>query len=293
MEQTVGSIIIVGGTRGIGLAVAERFMRKGFEAGIVARTKNQVESAVKALRSYGRVEGYTADISNYEDARRIVESHIAGSGAIDVIVNAAALQGPIGYLWENEPAAWLKTININLVGSFNICRAALPYMLKADHGVVLLFSGGGAAYARSCFSAYGSSKTGVLRLVETVHEEISEARKLRTCDRKNLSTNERGVRIYAIAPGAVRTNMTDEVLEHGEKAGSKALEEAVKIKEEGGEPPEKAAELCFFLATRRPFCLSGKLIHVNEPYREYVDRLEEKTQGTVATDYGLLRRRPF
>jgi len=139
-----------------------------------------------------------------------------------------------------------------------------------------IFSGGGAAYARPNFSAYGASKTGVLRLVETSYEELRCA-----CSE--------GIKIYAIAPGAVRTRMTEEVLACQEAAGQRAYAEAAQTNAEGGTPPEKVAELCLYLAEQRPECLSGRLIHVNEPYKEYVIHFE----GKDMRDSGLLRRQPY
>jgi len=98
-----------------------------------------------------------------------------------------------------------------------------------------------------------------------------------------------GINIYAIAPGAVKTRMTEEVLACQEAAGERAYAEAVQTDAEGGTPPEKAAELCLYLAEQRAVCLSGCLIHVNDPYKEYVIHFEGKDPG----DAGMLRRQPY
>lgn len=87
------------------------------------------------------------------------------------------------------------------------------------------------------------------------------------------------MRVYAVAPGAVKAIMTEEELAQRVKAGEKAYKEAMKSAQEGDTSPEKAAELCLFLAMERPACLSGRLIHANEPYREYVARFEGKEMG--------------
>ena len=273
------SVLIFGGARGIGKAVARAFVSKGFCVTVAARTWEQVEETVRELFVKGEALGCWADVSVYREVEGAVESHLSRFEGLDVVVNAAAIQGPIGPLWENDPEDWARNISINLIGSFNICHAVIPAMKKARDGVIILFSGGGAAYARPSFSAYGCSKTGVLRLVETIHKELQEISQ----DRKI------GVRIYAVAPGAVRTSMTKEVLSCATKAGEKAYQEAMQTTQGGGTPPEKAAELCLYLATEQPSCLSGRLVHVNEPYCEYVKRYEGKENG----DFGLLRRKNY
>jgi NAD(P)-dependent dehydrogenase (short-subunit alcohol dehydrogenase family) len=274
------SVIIFGGSRGIGRGVADLFLSNGFEVTIVARNHHQLEETTKALSRKGEVHGHVADLSVYEEVKEAVDFHLEKYGSMEAVVNTVALQAPIGPVWENDPFAWNKTILINLVGSFYLCHAALRLMRKAKYGTIILFSGGGAANARPFFSAYATSKTGVLRLVETIQEEIQE---------QNTANPECGIRIYAVAPGGVRTQMTEEILANKERAGFTAYSEALKTKESGGVPPEKAAELCLFLTQKRPKCLAGRLIHVNEPYQEYVKEFEGLEMG----DRGLLRRQGF
>ena len=271
--------VIFGGSRGIGEVVADFFVSSGFQVTLSARTATQLEKVVHNLSSRGEVQGCVADISVYSDVRNVIETHLSKYNNIDILVNAAALQEPIGPTWQNDPSSWRNTVIANLVGSFHVCHACLPVMINSGSGSIILFSGGGAAYARPRFSAYGCSKTGVLRLVETIHEELQEISQ----DRK------KGISIYAIAPGAVRTRMTKEVLSYAAEAGEKAYQEAVQTKQDGGTPPEKAAELCLYLVTEQPSCLSGRLVHVNEQYREYVKRYEGKEIGA----FGLLRRKNY
>ncbi len=281
------SALIFGGSRGIGKAVAETFISNGFCVSIVGRTRKEVEATVKKLSFKGDVLGHQADISVYNKVKEATYAHLSKFKSLDVLVNTAAIQGPIGPLWENDPESWRYTVLTNLLGSFNVCRAALPLMLKNGYGTLVLFSGGGAVYARPKFSAYGASKTGVLRLVETVHDELMEV-----SGKKHFSSKS-GVRIYAVAPGAVYTRMTAEILADKKGAGKKAYEEAMRTKKGSGSLPEKAAELCWFLAWVRPVSLSGKLIHVNEPYHKYLEMLELDQANSKKKEYGLLRRVPF
>jgi len=283
IEQVVKQVknaLIFGGARGIGRIVAGAFVAKGFAVTIAARTGAQVAETVKRLSLQGDVLGCQGDVSIYSEVKETIDRHLSIFKCLDILINTAAVQGPIGLSWENDPMEWAQNISVNLVGSFNICRAVLPIMREKNRGILIFFSGGGAAYARPHFSAYGASKTGVLRLVETINEEIKED------GAQGVHSEPKGVRIYAVAPGAVKTRMTEEVLAYPNEAGEKALKEALKTQQDGGVSLEKVAELCLYLGTEQPLCLSGKLIHVNEPYREYVERYEGKEIG----DSGLLRR---
>ena len=117
-------------------------------------------------------------------------------------------------------------------------------MIKQKSGKIINFSGGGATSARPHFSAYGASKTAVVRLTETIAEE-------------NKPFN---IQINAIAPGAVNTRMTGEVISAGKEAGEKGLAEAVKQLETGGTPLEKPANLAVFLASGESDGITGRLI---------------------------------
>ena len=289
--MTSGSVLVFGGGRGIGLAVAESFVDNGFGVTIAARTSEQIDAAVKSLSKKGPVQGCVADVAEFGLVREVIDAHIRKFGEVNTVINAAALQGPIGCVWDTDPDEWQKTVLVNMVGSFHVCRAALPAMIKQNSGTLIFFSGGGAANARPHFSAYAASKTGVLRLVETVNEELLETQSDVSASSGVEEQGNSGVRVYAIAPGAVHTRMTDEVLSSRQSAGIRASEEALKTRREGGVPPSKAAELCLFLAGERPRSLSGKLIHVNEPYREYAGSLKNRTPDSHHR--GLLRRVPF
>jgi 3-oxoacyl-[acyl-carrier protein] reductase len=283
-----GSMLIFGGGRGIGLAVAETFVNNGFGVTVAARTPGEIGAAVQILSAVGFAQGCLADVAEPGQVQDVVGAHIEKFGEIGAVINAAAIQGPIGYVWETDPHEWRKSVLVNLAGSFNVCRAVLPLMMKQNFGALIFFSGGGAAYARPHFSAYGSSKTGVLRLVETINEELHEAQTALPASEAKEAVKVPGVFVYAVAPGAVYTRMTEEVLSSEQSAGKKAFTEALKTQREGGVPLSRVAELCLFLARERPWSLSGKLVHVNEPYRDYA-----RSPENYDSVRGLLRRVPF
>src|SRR5690606_11210471 len=127
------------------------------------------------------------------------------------LVNNAAIQGPIGPLESNDPQQWIDTIHTNLIGPAMLCRAVLPGMKRSGYGKIINLSGGGATSPRANVSAYAAAKTGLVRLTETLAEEVKPAR----------------IDINAIAPGAMNTRLLDEILAAGrERVGDGEYERA-------------------------------------------------------------------
>src|SRR4029077_8258329 len=148
-----------------------------------------------------------------------------------------------------------ETVEVNLIGVVHTCQAVLPQMIENRSGKIIVLSGGGAAYARPNFSAYAASKAAVVRLVETLAEEVRD---------KNIQVN-------CMAPGGTYTSMTDEILNAGEKVGQKEIDDAEQVRLTGGVAPSKQVELAMFLASDRSNHISGKLIHVNDDWKRLRD----------------------
>jgi NAD(P)-dependent dehydrogenase (short-subunit alcohol dehydrogenase family) len=196
-------------------------------------------------------------------------------GEIDILVNNAGIQGPIGLLVDNDINAWIETVHTFLVGTFLCCKAVLPYMLERRQGKIINLSGGGAGTPRARFSAYAASKAGVVRLTETLAEELRQF----------------NIQVNAIAPGTVNTRMQDQILAAGEAAGAQALSEAKRCKETGGVPPEKVAALVVFLASEASDGLTGKLISaVYDPWAKWTCGVAELPTSSW---YTLRRIDPF
>lgn len=237
--------IITGGSGGIGKAIAAAFSREGSSLVLVSRTGSDLEKTKRELTgSHSKVEIYPADVSKEEDVKGLVDFTLDKFGTVDILVNCAGIQGPIGLITDIDEKEWFEAIKINLYGTFLCIKAVLPIMMKNNNGKILNFSGGGAVSPRPRFSAYGTSKAGVVRLTETLASEYKGY----------------NIGIHAIAPGAVNTKMLDLVLAAGESAGKEELSRALKQKREGGVPPPQVAELAVFLASAKSDGLSGRLI---------------------------------
>ncbi len=238
--------IVTGGSRGIGEAVAVAFAREGARLVLVARTEPELRQATQRVQSLGaEAHGVPADVSQAGDADRVVQTALRAFGQVDVLVNAAGIYGPIGPMWEVDASAWVHAIQVNLCGTFFCCRAVLPHMMERRQGKIVNFSGGGAASPLPRFSAYGVSKAAVVRLTETLAEEVKEY----------------NIQVNAIAPGAVDTRLQDDVIAAGDRAGALlARIRKLRATGEGGVPRELPADLVVFLASSKSDGLTGKLI---------------------------------
>ena len=157
-----------------------------------------LDSAVKDIKEFSsNVIGIVGDISNHDDVKKVVAETIQRFGKIDILVNNAAIQQPIGLFKDIDIKDWVDSFNINLFGTALFCKEILPYFVKQKKGKIINFSGGGATFARPNFSSYGVAKTAVVRFTETIAEELKAF---------NIDVN-------AISPGIVDTRMFKEYSE--------------------------------------------------------------------------------
>ena len=262
--------IITGGSGGIGKAIAKAFAREGARLVLNSRTDaalTATKSEITGSNSTAKVEIFPADISQEKYAQALINFTLSKFGTADILVNCAGVLGPVGLSSEVDSNKWLEAVQINFCGTFLCIKAVLPVMIKKQKGKIINFSGGGAVSPRPRFSAYSAAKAAVVRLTETLAMEVSE---------HNIDIN-------AIAPGAVNTKLLEEVLTAGEAAGAE-LAKAIKQKEGGGTPPEKAAELALFLASSESDGLTGRLISaVWDNWQEIPKHLPEIITSDVFT----------
>lgn len=259
---------VTGAGRGIGKAIALAFAEEGAYLALAARTLSEVEETASNVRDLGgRVLTVAMDVSRRQEVDATVASILAEFGRIDILVNNAAVQPPIGPLWESDPDEWVRTIHINLGGVFLCCRAVVPVMICQGGGKIINLSGGGATSARPYFSAYAASKAAVVRLTETLAQEVKE----------------HNIQVNAIAPGPVSTRMTEQVLAAGTAAGERALGEARRTKQKGTQP-QAVTELAVFLASEESAGLTGRLISaVWDSWRTFPLRLQQIMDSDLYT----------
>ena len=246
------SVLVTGAGRGIGKRLAIGFAQAGAKVGLLARSKTELDLAHLEIEHAGGVAlRLVADVRNYADLSAAAEQFCERFGGIHVLVCAAGVAGPVGPMAESEPVEWAEAVKVNLIGAMNAMRAVLPHMLERRSGKIILLSGDGAESPRVNLSAYAASKAGLVRLAETVAEEVRE---------DNIQVN-------CLAPGGTYTSMTDELLRAQDRAGWRERDQATEIRTTGGVPPEKQIQLALFLASERSNHISGKVIHVDDDWR--------------------------
>jgi len=265
-------VIVTGASVGLGKAIARACLQEGAHVCICARDSDTLEETrEELLNEIGepRVFVMQIDVSDPAAANALVEFASHELPDLLGIVNNAGVQGPKDLLEDVDATEWLRTIEINLIGTMLCCRAILPYLRRASYGKIVNLSGGGATAPRPRMSAYAASKAAVVRLTETLAEEYAEY---------NIDVN-------AIAPGALNTRMLDEVLLAGpEKVGEGAYAQSLKQKQQGGAPLSRAAELCVFLLSHSSDRITGKLLSaVWDPWETLDARRAELQKSDVYT----------
>lgn len=269
------NVIVTGASRGLGACIARAMWHAGAHLLLVARTESallQLKGKLEAeAGSEQRVEVLTADLASRDAVPAIVARARGLWDRLDALVNNAAVPGPIGKVWENDWEEWQATLRVNLLAPVELCRACLPWMIAERRGKIVNISGGGAAGPRPHFSAYAVAKTGLVRFSEILAEEARDA----------------NVQVNCVAPGAMNTEMTRAVLRAGlERAGAAEYRRAAEQVGGSGTKPERAAELCVFLASSASDGITGKLISaVWDPW----ERLSEHRRD-LASDVYTLRR---
>jgi NAD(P)-dependent dehydrogenase (short-subunit alcohol dehydrogenase family) len=264
--------IVTGGGRGIGRAICLALSQAGAAVAAAARTPAEITETVEMLNAGGgRALSVVTDVVDRDSVQALVAQTLADFGRIDILVNNAGVQGPIGALVDNDWQAWQRTIQVNLIGTFLCTQAVLPAMLARKRGKIINLSGGGATAARPNFSAYGASKAAVVRLTETLAEELRDAH----------------IDVNAIAPGAVNTRMLDEVLAANAQAGSEWVDAQQRARI-GGTPVEIPAALAVFLASPASDGLTGKLI--SAPHDGWQNWDEARIAELMAAPWLTLRR---
>ena len=241
--------LITGGSQGLGRVIAETFVREGASVMLCARDAallENVRAELAALAQSGqKVLARACDVSSEQQVNDLAAHAIVEFGAVHVLVNNAGVYGPLGPTESVPLDEWRRAIEINLLGVLLPCRAFIPHFKAAGRGKIIIISGGGATNPLPNISSYAASKAAVVRLMETLSEELKAHR----------------IDVNAVAPGALKTRMMQEVLDAGpEKVGAAFYAKNVKWTEDGATPPALAANLCAYLASSESDGVTGRLI---------------------------------
>ncbi len=265
--------VITGASGGLGRAIALRFAGQGASLALVARDLAALKSLLPELDAAKIDDGQTfhsisADLADMAQLEAAAESCFARLGGIDILVNNAAVQLPIGPLESVDWRQWQSSFDLNLFAPARLMQLAIPIMRDRGGGKIINLSGGGATSPRPDFSAYAAAKCRLVRLTETVADEVRADR----------------IDVNAVAPGAMNTRMLDEVLAAGPDAARREYPEAIRRQRQGGASPGLAAELVALLASSLTDGITGKLISAMwDDWRHLPDRREELSSGDLYT----------
>lgn len=266
---------ISGGTRGLGLAIAKALIGMGANVAFCGRSTTEVLKAEKELKSVNspfgscQVNGFVADIANYDQVRKLKIEVTNEFGEIEILICNAGVLGPISKFLTSDLEKWISAIKINLMGSVFLTKAFLPSMIESGKGKIVQLSGGGATSPLPGLSSYAASKTGVVRFIETLAEEYKDT----------------GVDINAVAPGMLKTRMLDEMLEAGpDLVGDKLYKKSVSKAADQVDSTKKACELIIFLASSMSDGITGKLISAEwDSWTEWPNHIEELRNSDLYT----------
>jgi 3-oxoacyl-[acyl-carrier protein] reductase len=240
--------LITGGSQGLGKVIAEHFLREGANVTLCARNEKELFATRDELAKKfpaQKVVAKTCDVSGEAEVNTLVDFAVRELGTLEALVLNAGIYGPMGATEEVSLDEWRRAMDINLYGVLLPCRAVIPHFKKAGRGKIVVLSGGGATNPLPNISSYAASKAAVVRLMETLAEELKPFH----------------VDVNAIAPGALATRLVDEVLAAGpEKVGAAFYEKNKQWKEKGATPPELGARLAVYLASAQSDGITGKLI---------------------------------
>jgi NAD(P)-dependent dehydrogenase (short-subunit alcohol dehydrogenase family) len=235
-------VIITGSSRGIGKAIAMLFAKEG--AKVVINCKDHIDEAKKVVETIGENNAFfvQADVSKEEDVKRLILETIKKFGRVDILVNNAGIIFREGD-WKSGENIWHATMDINLTSAWLMIREVAPIMLKQKSGSIVNISSIYGFLGAASVLAYSAAKGGVITMTKAMA--------------KDLAPN---IRVNAVAPGNVMTDMTKEA---GEDV-IKFFNEQTPLKRSA--EPEEIARAVLFLASEDASFITGELIVVDGGY---------------------------
>lgn len=238
MEIKDKNVFVTGSTRGIGLAIARQFASLG--ANIVLNGRSEIsQDLIDSFKDYRvKVIAISGDVSNFDDAKRMVDEAINELGSVDILVNNAGITNDKLMLKMSE-ADFESVLKVNLTGAFNMTQSVLKLMTRARQGAIINLSSVVGLTGNVGQANYAASKAGLIGFTKSVAREVAA----------------RGVRVNAIAPGFIESDMTDEIPEKMQEA----ILAGIPMKRIG--KAEEVASVASFLAQQD--YLTGQVIAID------------------------------
>jgi 3-oxoacyl-[acyl-carrier protein] reductase len=243
--------LVTGGGRGIGRNVALELAAAGAEVVVAARSSDEIQETADEVGGLA----VQCDVSDREAVERMVTQVESTHGRLDLLVSNAGMGIDEEVAWEVDPADWWRVFEVNVLGVYLCCRAVIPGMLARGGGRIVNVASGAAYLPGVSSTAYSASKAAVHRFSETLAGQLAP----------------RGIYVFSISPGLVRTRMTERFAEDAPWT-----------------PPELAPRLVRALASGRLDGLAGRYLHAEH---DDVDDLASRVDEILAEDLNAIRLR--
>tara|TARA_B100001250_G_C19775678_1_gene779425 strand:- start:551 stop:1297 length:747 start_codon:yes stop_codon:yes gene_type:complete len=185
--------VVTGGAQGFGLDIAKRFLDSGAKVYIWDIDEKLLKSVIDEIKN-PNLEFNVVDVADYKNVEKNA-SQIIEKTNIDILINNAGLTGPTGPLWEYDVDTWNKIVQVNLMGTFNCCRAIVPNMIKCNYGRIVNVASVAGKDGNANASAYSSGKAGAIGLTKSLGKELAD---------KNIAVN-------AVTPAGAKTKILDQM----------------------------------------------------------------------------------
>ena len=267
------AIFISGATSGLGLRIAEHFVKKGKSVVFCARSEASVEATNRHLKNLAdknqMIMSYSNDVSNRDTTIKMFETLQEFDINIGVLICNAGIIGPIDRLLDNNIEDWELAFNVNLYGTLNLIIQVLPSMISQKKGRVIHISGGGATSPLYGMSSYAASKAAAVRLIETLALEYEDS----------------GVTFNSLSPGMLKTKLLDQMLDAGpDRIGGNLFTKSLAKSESPNDSTTQAVNLIDFLASEASFGITGKLISAEwDNWAEWPSHLREIKNSDLYT----------
>lgn len=249
--------IVTGGGRGIGRAIALDLAKAGATVMVSARSTNEIEETAEMIRTAGGKAAFcAADVSDLAAVKAMLAATEAELGAPSILVNNAGggVPGSSGPFEKIEPEGITAGIERNLLAAMILSRLVLPGMLERKKGCIINVASGAGMLGMPYIAPYSVSKTGIIRFSEVLGYEMLG----------------RGISVFSITPGNVLTKLTepmapvlDTMIDSMPPGAPWIYPPGHELEEQGWYPPERAAELCCFLASGKADALTGRFFSVH------------------------------
>ena len=196
--------VITGGAQGFGFDIARRFLSSGAKVIIWDNDPDTLKKSVKELNNTNLTSN-VIDVSKFEEVKNCT-NEIVKNSKIDILINNAGITGPTAPLWEYDPGKWKKVVDINLMGTFNCCKAIVPNMIKNNYGRIVNVASVAGKDGNANASAYSAGKAGAIGLTKSLGKELAD---------KDIAVN-------AVTPAGAKTRILDQMTkEHVQRMLSK------------------------------------------------------------------------